>query len=135
MWRRRKRGQILGATAVTLAVACAGLSFAASAAFATNETAECTACAAVNGPHNNWVKNVESWNRSGSGLWDLLWVKIKGSTYGTLWEEEYKTARRVVDCWEFEVPEAHGETRRWYTKYTYTLFVRQTNYSKCEFVE
>jgi hypothetical protein len=126
--------RLLAALVVGAAFSSAGAGLGAAPALATNEYNKCKHCSAINGPKDNWVKNVESHNLSGGGLWNILWKKFS-TGYSTIWEKKYPTALGALVCNEAELPEAHGETRRYYTKYLYTLSVRQTNYAACEWLE
>jgi hypothetical protein len=118
---------IIGAALLPLAITGMLDALPAAPALATNQNYECSKCASVNGSEN-YVRNSLAVNRSGTGVCAALWWYSGG------WNEEYTCTPKPTEQTESLLCDAagelygHGQARRYYAKYEYSLKGNENNY-------
>lgn len=94
-----------------------------SSAQATQYVYSCEHCAEKNGVEAGGLDEEEGLNLSGSGVCSAFWQYYSGS-----WHETAKCNGTLTEecVWQASGTTGHGQVRRWYAKYTYTLTGRET---------
>ena len=117
-------GLLIGMAIVLLLSMAAVLAVASRAQAAYHESYECGTCAEKNGPEAT-LSEAYGWNLSGKGVCSALWERI-----GSEWYENLSCTESGEEtcAWEVAEVEGHGQVRRWYAKYEYTLLGLETDY-------